>query len=102
MKLKQGVDLYGIRPELVAVFPIIEGICQKHGQELVITSAGDGKHSRTSLHYVGYAIDIRTRFWDREEALEITRELHQQLSQDYDSVFEGNHIHIEYQRRYHG
>ena len=99
MKLKKGVKLLGIRPELLIAIQIAEGIYTEHGQELVITSVCDGKHSFTSLHYSGNAVDFRTRYFDEQTILNVALALQTSLTKDFDVVIEPTHLHIEYQPR---
>ena len=69
---------------------------KKHGQELVVTSALDGEHSAGSLHYYGYAVDFRTRYFSDLKSQEIVQELQRILGDDYTVIFEVNHIHVQY------
>ena len=82
MRLLEGVKLVGIRPETVIGITAAKWAYEKAGAVLTVTSIVDGKHSRGSLHYVGYAFDCRIR----------------DLSPDQlDIVVEDDHIHVEYQ-----
>lgn len=94
IRLKPGVRAAGIRPEIVLAIQVAEGIWHAQGRELVVTSLTDGHHSRTSLHYAGAAADFRIWDIDAERA---SRELADALGEDYDVVFEGDHIHCEFQ-----
>lgn len=94
IQLKAGVRTAGIRPEIVLALHVAEGIWQAQGRELVVTSLTDGRHSRTSLHYAGAAVDLRIWDLDAERA---RRELAEALGEDYDVVLEKDHIHCEFQ-----
>lgn len=59
MKIKHGVSLKGISPEIIVAILIIEPILNEYGQELVITSGREGQHVKNSAHYRGDAIDFR-------------------------------------------
>ncbi len=99
MQLKQGVRLHGIRPEIVLALQIAEHIYAKHtpSHEMVVTSVIDGRHSTGSLHYVGAAVDLRTRDVNDQTVAEIATDLKRSLNSDYDVINESNHIHIEFQ-----
>lgn len=96
MKIKDGASIQGIdikiRPALIAA----DRIWKEHGQELVITSGLDGAHSAGSLHYYGLAIDCRTRYFTSETKCLVADKLKLSLSNDFDIVVHGSHIHIEY------
>lgn len=81
-----------MRPALIHA----EVIAKRHGQELIITCGMEGCHSAGSLHYYGYAFDMRSRFWGKEEIQEVAQEIRTALGKDYDVVVESDHIHIEY------
>ncbi len=101
MKLKYDVTVTGIRPELLLAIMITSDVYRKHGHELVITSLLDGKHSQTSLHYSGCAFDARTTAAgiSPTKVLEIANALGEALTNDFDVVIEGDHLHVEYQPR---
>ena len=98
MKLKPGVKIMGVKPELAFVMPIIDDIvmCYDLLEGLVITSVTDGKHGKGSRHYIGHAIDIRTRNMTRPTPKECVKELKTALGSDFDVVLEKDHIHLEY------
>jgi hypothetical protein len=71
------------------------------GKPLVVTSANDGRHSRTSRHYRNMAIDIRS--WDKSELGQLTfHVILAHLAKEYDlAIFDERnrdkapHWHIE-------
>lgn len=72
------------------------------GVELVYTSGRDGKHSLTSLHYSGNAVDLRiSDLAQKDPSLPslIRDRLAERLGLDYDVILEPTHIHLEYQPR---
>lgn len=98
MKLKEGVRILGIRPEVALAMIIVEGVYQEHGYELVVTSGVDGTHSQGSLHYSGGAFDCRTYFVDTDkEVAEIAHKIRESLGDEFDVVVEDTHIHVEWQ-----
>jgi len=96
MKIKEGVHIPGLQIQMKPVLSFAEKIWQELGRELVITSALDGTHSAGSLHYYGYAVDLRTRYFDKPTVKKVQAELASELGSDYDVVIEGNHMHVEY------
>jgi hypothetical protein len=106
MKLKEGVIMSGLRlPMRVALIKADE-IWNRLGQELVVTSATDGTHSPGSLHYYGYALDFRTRYFDKVTAKDAAKELHEALGgsisghssvhNPYRVILHKTHIHVEW------
>jgi len=97
MKLKRNVKLTGLQPQMLIAMQVAEYVYEIYDKELVITSACDGKHGTGSLHYVGLAIDIRTRYFTDQQKLLVAQEIRNRLGKEYDVVVENLHIHIEYQ-----
>ena len=98
MKLKDNtVQTRGVRPELIIAMIIADQVYTKHGRSFVITSITDGVHSETSLHYAGCAFDCR--IYDDMDNDVLVKEIKSKLNIDYDVIFEGNHIHVEWQPR---
>lgn len=97
MRLKAGVIIGGVAPELAFVMPAVTAVAEQYLGGLVVTSVADGTHREGSLHYQGRAIDIRTRNArddiDRQRA---ALELQACLGDQFDVVLEATHIHIEY------
>ena len=99
MRTKQGVDLNGFDWEVMKeaidyadIFNIIHGF--DHG--CVITSALDGDHMHGSLHYVGRAMDLRTRHLKPHQRIAYSRFMSYMLRDDFDIVLENSHMHVEY------
>ena len=96
-KLKPGVRLAGIRPEILVAVMAAERAYNRAGYELVVTSCADSKHSRGSLHYAGAAVDLRTRGVPADVIQAIVAEIRESLGADFDVVLEDTHLHVEYQ-----
>lgn len=95
------VRVKGISTELLFGLMVANDVYKNHGQELIITSLVDGKHSETSLHYDGDAADLRTYFFkDKKEIEQVAQELRERLGPDFDIVVEKDHIHMEFQPKY--
>lgn len=97
MKVKSGVKLTGLQPELIIGLIVCKSVYDKFGFELVITSGLEGNHSRKSLHYTGQAVDLRTRSMSKSTQERVIYEIRKRLTEDFDVVLEATHIHIEYQ-----
>ena len=106
-KVKVGVTFSSITPQALRVFAAADQIwTHLTGEVAVITSAEDGRHSPTSLHYQSAAWDLR--IWpflaldSAENGLSSssTREaaslLRVFLGPDFDVVVEKTHIHVEF------
>lgn len=97
MKIKDGVTM-PYRIEMRKALIEAERVWDKHGQELVVTSGMEGTHSAQSLHYYGYAMDLRTNYFTPAQANHAVTELRSRLGNDYDVVLERTHCHVEYQK----
>jgi len=96
MKIKTGVRLTGLQPQMVLAAIIAEGVYKKYGVECVITSGIEGNHSGTSRHYQGFALDIRTRDFKPADLKNVEHDLKTALGDDFYVLFEGNHFHISF------
>ena len=94
MKLKPGVRLHGLKPEILFALTVLDRLWPT---EMVVTSLIDGAHGRGSLHYVGQAADIRVRDLEPEEIAAVVREAKAALGADFDVVLEPSHLHVEFQ-----
>lgn len=99
MQIKEGATIAGIKIEVLEILKAADKIWKAHGQELVITAGLDGTHSAGSLHYCGYAVDLRTNYFDAQTAAKVADELRKALPARYDIVLEKTHIHAEYDPR---
>lgn len=97
MKIKKGVSLTGLRLVMRPVLIEADRIWQDLGQELVLTSGTEGEHSAGSLHYYGYALDLRTRYFTQEEKNKAFTELVKSLEFEGFNIYMHNtHIHVEW------
>jgi len=81
---------------MVVALMIIEPILRLYKQECVITSGTDSKHSKNSRHYVGLAVDVRTRDIDPEDIYDCEEEIRHSLGSEFYVAFERNHFHIQF------
>lgn len=102
MKLKTGVSLRGIKPEVVVGMLITNSQYERSGVELLLTSVNDSRHSSGSLHYAGLAFDCRTKWvMSRETIMPLVESIRSSLGDEWDVVLEdyggdNEHIHVEY------
>lgn len=99
-RLKQGATIYGIRPEMVMCDGTVTAIFNKRNYYCMVTSGVGKKHSQKSLHYVGYALDYRTKHLPEDVKQEILKEIKEALP-CCDVILEHlgepqEHIHVEY------
>lgn len=100
LHVKTGVILAGLKPEMARTVIRVMLIYSEYGVPAVITSGLDGHHSSKSLHYVGLALDWRTRHlpggYLGPAAHAVREQIAAVLGDDYDVVLEKDHIHVEY------
>ena len=96
MNLKDdSVNIWGLKLPMQKVLKAADTIWRQYGQVLTVTSARDGVHSAGSLHYYGYAVDLR--IWGLEDhILTIATRLREILGNDYDVIVHTTHLHVEY------
>lgn len=97
IEIKEGVKVNGLRTEILLAIVLADRVYSDYGISCVLTEVTGGKHGRASLHYVGLAVDLRTRDMPSGIAEEIVQELKKALGSQYDVVLEKDHIHIEFQ-----
>ena len=103
LRIKHGVSMNGIKPEMVMGINIAHGYFESMGiREMVVTSIVDGRHGSGSLHYVGYAADVRIWAIESDGLAEFTEGLAEELGAEFDVVLEKDHIHIEFQPKRRG
>jgi len=96
-----SVNIWGLKVQMQPVLKNAEKIWESRGKGLVITSARDGIHSAGSLHYYGYAVDLRaSEAWGYTptEITVLVEELHSELGSDYQIIRHDSHIHVEYEK----
>jgi hypothetical protein len=97
VSLKPGVSLSVLQPQILLAVIVVESIWRAYGHKsLVLTSVADGVHRSDSLHYVGNAIDIRTRDLPRSRQELLRTLISQALGAEFDVVLESDHLHIEF------
>jgi len=99
MRLKENSRYEGLRAEILLGVIIAKDCFEDRGYELILTEGTGGKHGRSSKHYIGMAVDIRTRHLPLGMSQDITNDLRKRLGTDFDVVLESDHIHLEFDRK---
>lgn len=106
LRFKDGVSIRGIAPEtMLALHVANECFFGVAGADCVVTSCNDSQHRQGSLHYIGHAIDLRTKHLPNTPTkVAVAQQIHDRLVPlaDFDVVLEyldkpNEHLHIEYQ-----
>jgi len=100
------IGVQSLKPQLLLGLVIVDQVMRKYGQEAFITSINDGRHSKTSLHYDGGAVDIRSKWFNHPKViLKLCVEAFGECP-DFDMILEyageeDEHFHLEYQPKRH-
>lgn len=99
-QLKKGVKLTDLAPQMALAALIVNSVYERFHASCTVTSANDSKHSDTSWHYKGRAMDFRTKDFNGDPQA-LYREIQTALGENFDVVLEGlgtpnAHIHCEY------
>lgn len=93
LSVKPGAAIIGVAAPLFFVATIWDQICGNG----VITEGSGGVHHPGSLHYVGLALDLRTRDVPSELLNGYVEELKARIGDEFDVIKEGDHLHVEMQ-----
>jgi len=97
ISIKPGVNVRGLHDKIWEAIYRVDTVYNSLGVDTVITAGLDGKHKYASLHYVGCAVDLRTRHLSLNDIQVVYEEIMDVLDKDYDVVLHKTHIHVEYQ-----
>jgi hypothetical protein len=104
LRLKDSsVNPTGIKNEMMIALMVADEAMQSQKAVCVITSINDGRHSAKSRHYIGMAVDLRSRHLDDVGKMVVLNEMRSNLP-GYDVLLEGKgtpneHFHLEYDPR---
>jgi len=103
--LKKGVKALGNKPEMNLALMIVEGVYSKYDTDVVVTSIVDSKHSATSRHYIGMAVDIRTHNIYKNRLDEVFKLRQKHLGDNYFVYLQSRgtpneHFHISFKPHY--
>ena len=103
MRLKSGVRVLGIKPEVLFIIHAADPIWQSYGLPSGVTVSGgvEGVHVRASEHYTGLALDLRVHDLPPGKGLEAFVFLGGALGVDFDLFHEkigtpAEHFHCHY------
>ena len=97
MKIKPEVSLLGLKPEMIVALIVAEKIIDSYGAQSVITSGVEGEHSKpSSKHYLGYALDLRSRDVPEDERKDCANDISISLGSEFYCAYEKNHFHIQF------
>lgn len=90
----QGAQLRFLQPPLFHAWHVAATVYEQYDEDAILTSGVDGEHSDYSLHYLGLAIDLRTRNLTGSEAASVSNELSKRLGPEFKVILEPTHLHI--------
>lgn len=101
IKIKTGVVFKEFNDPFIRVLNALDGLGTLFGKPRTITSANDGKHMKTSLHYENLAWDTRTRDLPEDKKQRFLFELKTRLGSGFIVLLERpgepeEHIHIQF------
>lgn len=99
--IKTGAKINGVQPEILLALIIIQPIFMKENCNLVLTEVTGGKHKHESKHYIGQAVDIRSKNINPISKEIILDNCKIALGENFDFILEGKgteneHYHLEY------
>jgi hypothetical protein len=86
----------GVTPKNLTIMAAVANAAEEVGVALTVTSGTDGKHMTGSKHYIGGALDVRTRGLTPEERRDVMSVVKRRLGKGYDVVLESDHLHVEW------
>lgn len=100
LALKKGV-VFTPCVEIVEVLPMVLLSYKIHSdiETVVVTSGNDSVHMVGSKHFSDEALDFRVWGLTSGERAAVVGFIHLATSIDYDVLDEGDHIHLEYDRK---
>jgi hypothetical protein len=102
LSIKSGVTLSGLKSEVILAALVMDQVYTQYGiNDCVITCGLDGKHIRSSKHYIGHALDFgikkdNNNYLDSHTIEKLAEVSQKRLGDDFDIIVEQNHIHCEF------
>lgn len=95
--VKDGVIIKEINWQFIYLLDTVKQTWEHHEERYpVLTSANDGKHMISSLHYKNLAWDWRIRHLTPEETKYWVQRLKQVITSDFQVILEKDHVHTEF------
>jgi hypothetical protein len=94
--VKDGAQLQGLKPVMIDAAIRLALLFHSYGVVFVITEGVGGKHKENSLHYRGYALDLRSRDFPQWQQPHVLDDIHHTLGREFDAIQEVDHFHVEY------
>ena len=99
IQLKRGIDLANLTPQMALAATVVASIYREDFKaNLVVTSGRDGDHTHLP-HYLGYALDFRTRHLVPGDRACVQGRVQSALGDQYDVILEDDHLHVEFDPR---
>ena len=95
LSLKTNCRIKDLSPQAMLGITICSSVYAAHDYDCVVTSINDSRHMTNSLHYRGYAFDLRIWMIPEEMRESFAAELAAALGPEFDVVLEDDHIHVE-------
>jgi hypothetical protein len=103
-RFKSGVSIRGISPEMLFGWIVVVEVLAAAGYDCIVTSGNDSRHARGSRHYIGHALDFRSKHvLTLAEKRTIELEVQNRLAplNDFDFFLEdvgtdNEHYHLQY------
>lgn len=107
LHIKNGVSATDIKVELLDGLLALAVVFHLAEQLLVITALRDGTHKPLSLHYRGYAADLRARHIPKDRLGPLLQQIKVALGPSWDVLLEYDknqvpHFHLEYDPQHDG
>jgi hypothetical protein len=99
-KMVNSIPVHLLPTSIVEAVSIADKLSKEiSGKEITITSILDGVHSKNSLHYSGNAFDLRIWYYTEKQKKALVEKLALALGKDFDVIDEGDHIHVEHDKK---
>ena len=102
LRIKESVDLRNLQLVMTNALFTLADLFTARGYILTVTAGQDGVHMEGSLHYRGYAVDLRSRDIPEDQRAGLLAAMKETLGPKFDIILEGDHFHVEYDPQHDG